>query len=129
LAKQEAEALVADVRVLGITFVRPGNAGDSDRLELTVENRGPAPARNIDVALKDTERGAQTNHLREVVEFLDEDSGGDRVGYFRIGEGGGSPPLSDFCPGTPSNSSSGTGHDFLRARRSVSRGKTGAVFR
>jgi hypothetical protein len=80
-------ALVADVRVSEFRIERPGLAGDSDKVSITIENRGPAPARNIDLALLDSQDRAPSNGLGAAVELLDTFGGWDGKspnGYFQI---------------------------------------------
>ena len=93
--------LVADVRVIEFRLERPGGSGSSDKVSITVENRGPATARSIDVAMIDSESRAESSHLGEVVEWL-ERGGRDskwRDGYFRIPwELDGPRPLGALAP-------------------------------
>jgi hypothetical protein len=44
-------ALIADVRVCEFRMESPGGAGQSDMVSITIENRGPALARRLDLAL------------------------------------------------------------------------------
>jgi hypothetical protein len=56
-------ALIADVRVCEFRMERPGGAGQSDKVSITIENRGPALARRLDLALLEDEKRAPSNHL------------------------------------------------------------------
>jgi hypothetical protein len=80
-------ALVADVRVVEFRMERPGGSGHSDKVSITIENRGPSPARSIDVAMLESEDRAPSAGLGEAVEFVDQFggySGRSRMGYFQI---------------------------------------------
>ena len=85
--KEWQAELVADVRILEFRMERPGGSGESDKVSITIENRGPGVAQNIDVALLDSEDRAPSNGLGNAVEELDEFggySGKSRKCYFQI---------------------------------------------
>lgn len=93
--QERLAGLVADVRVLSFRMERPGRSGDSDRVSITIENRGPSTARLLNIALKDNQDAAGGNHLGDAVELLDEydgHSGHSQMGYFSI-------PGQDEVPG------------------------------
>lgn len=80
-------ALAADVRVSEFRMERPGGSRQSDKVSITIENRGPALARNIDIALLASEDGARSVNLGDAVERLDQFgdySGKLRECYFQI---------------------------------------------
>jgi hypothetical protein len=92
--EDRSRTLVADVRVTEFRMERPGAAGTSDKLSITVRNRGPAEARNIDVALADGERSRRANHLGNQVEPL-----GESAGFYQIAwEVSGPRPLERLAP-------------------------------
>jgi hypothetical protein len=79
--KAQEATLVADVRVCDFGLSIPGSSGDSDKIRITVENRGPAPAMNIDVALMEDKERAPSSHLGGVVEEVE---GNSHESYFQI---------------------------------------------
>jgi hypothetical protein len=109
-------SLVADVRVRELRLLG-GGARQSDRVRLTIENRGPAMARNIDAAIKDSEDRAPSAGLGNAVEYLDERggySGDSRLAYFQIPrQPHGPPPLEELAP------DSNQGFDFWHTYRLV----------
>jgi hypothetical protein len=85
--EEKRAALSADVRLVEFRLERGGPAGDSDMVSITIENRGPAVAKNISVSLLESEDRAPTSALGDLVESLDEFGGWDRKsrkGYYQI---------------------------------------------
>jgi hypothetical protein len=85
--EEKRAALIADVRIVEFRLVQGGKAGDSDKVSITIKNRGPAVATNIGVALLESEDRAPSSGLGGLVESLDEFGGWDpnsRKGYFQI---------------------------------------------
>jgi hypothetical protein len=91
-SEQEAR-VIADVRVEGLKLVIPGPSGASDRLGVKIVNYGPAIARHIALAIRETADRAVSQHLKEFVEPLDEDPEA-RKGYYAVD----AEPLDELLP-------------------------------
>ena len=63
--------MIADVQVSEFSMSRPGAAGDSDKVSITLENRGPSNAFSVDIALMEFNDRAPSAHLLEAVESVD----------------------------------------------------------
>jgi hypothetical protein len=79
---------------------RAGGSGYSDKVSLTIENRGPAIARNLDVAMLESEDRKGSQPLGELVERTEKRGGYSGVSpehYFEITwELGGTRPLQSL---------------------------------
>jgi ketosteroid isomerase-like protein len=93
-------AKVANIRVSAFQLERPG---ETEKVSITIINNGPAVARNIDLAVLDSEDRAKSAGLGDVVEATEHFggyAGKSRLCYFQIPWGLPLPrPLDGLEPG------------------------------
>jgi hypothetical protein len=85
--QQRHAAQVADVRIVAFRMESPGGAGYSDKVSVSIENRGPAEARNLDLAILKAADRAHGNGLDSLVETTDQlrgYSGKSPRGYYQV---------------------------------------------
>lgn len=102
--KAREASLAADVRVYEIRMESLGGTRQPDHIIITIENRGAAIARNIDIAIKDSEDMGPGAGLGKAIESIEGEFGGyggnSPKHYFEIPWNLGTPrPLEMLGPG------------------------------
>jgi hypothetical protein len=98
---EKGSSLIADVRIKHFGVLFSGLAGDSDKLRMVISNTGPAVARDVDVAIKESLVKAPSAHLGKLVEYagpINADGTPPLEGYFELQRSNDGPLVPFILP-------------------------------